>query len=290
MVKRLILCDCMKSQTVDAKQISEHCDVECSRLYTNLCGSQIADAAKEIQSGDAIVACLQEQAVFEELAEEIDAPVPGFIDLRDRAGWSDDPKNSGPKMAALINDALLPLPPVKMLDIQSHGRCLILGANEMALDAAEQLAEMLSVTVLLSDTDDLPINRRFDVVSGRLKNVNGSLGEFNVAIDALRQLIPGGRSGFGLGEPRDGGRTDCDIILDLTGGTSMFPPLTLGTDICAPTHGTRKRSAKRSWLPRNWWAGSRSRFMSRMITICAPIRGPKLSAVPPASTIAVLPR
>lgn len=222
MSKRLILCDCLGSQSIDAKLVSEHCDVACSRVYTNLCGREISQAAGEIQKGDAIVACLQEQAVFEELAEEIAAPVPAMLDLRDRAGWSDDAAESGPKMAALINDALLPVPPLRMLDIQSAGRCLILGASDVVLDAAAQLAETLSVTVLLSDTPDMLGARRFDVAAGKVRTLAGSLGAFSVKIDALRQLNPAGRGALTFAAPRDGGRSECDIILDLSGATPLF--------------------------------------------------------------------
>jgi ferredoxin len=222
MPKHLILCDCLKSQSIDAKLVSEQCGVECSRVYTNLCGAEIAQAAKEIQNGDVIIACLQEQAVFEELAEETKAPVPAFLDIRDRAGWSDEGTSPGPKMAALINDALLPSPPVKMLDIQSDGRCLILGASDVVLDAADRLSEVLSVTALLCDTPDMLSTRHFDVVKGRVRKATGSLGAFAVEIDGLCQLITGGRGGLSLGEPRKGGRTDCDIIIDLSGGISLF--------------------------------------------------------------------
>jgi ferredoxin len=222
MSKRLILCDCAASQPIDDKSISRACDVTCSRVYTTLCTDQIAEAAREIAKGEAIVACLQEQATLTDLAEETGAPVPQFVDLRDRAGWSENGAETGPKMAALINDALLESAPVKMLEIQSSGVCLILGTGDTALEAAAQLAESLSVTVLVEQAPDMFASRHFDVISGQVGQVAGSLGNFTVQIDALRQVMPGGRGGLKMGEPRDGGHSACDIILDLSGAPALF--------------------------------------------------------------------
>lgn len=222
MSKRLILCDCLKSQAIDAKLVSQQCDVSCSRVFSDLCGSQIDQAAKEIAAGDAIVACLQEQTVFAELAEEIDAPQPMFLDLRDRAGWSDDAGQTGAKMAALINESLLTAPPVKMVDIQSSGRCLVIGPGDLATEAAEQLAEILTVTLLLPDPPEMLSGRQFDVACGQVVNASGSLGGFDLRIDGLRQMVPGGRGALSFGAARDGGRTECDVILDLSGSSRLF--------------------------------------------------------------------
>ncbi len=218
MAKRLILCDCLGSQEIDAARLSTATGLKCSRVYSALCGDELEQAAAEIGKGDALVACLQEAPLFTELAEELGVATPAFVDLRDRAGWSDEGGRAGPKMAALVAEALLDSPVQKTFDITSQGRCLILGPEALALDAAAQLADQLAVTVLLdSPPQDPPLDRRFDVVLGTLKRASGSLGAFTVEIDALRQLIPGGRSP-GFSAPRDGGRSDCDIILDLSGG------------------------------------------------------------------------
>ncbi len=223
MAKRLILCDCSGSQSIDKGTLSANCEMACSRVYSNLCTTQIDRAAAEITKGDAVIACLQEQQIFEELGAEIGAMPAGFIDIRNRAGWSDQGKNSGPKMAALVSDALLDIPATKSLDIYSEGRCLILGDAETALPAAVQLAEALSVTVLLSQPSDAPMDRSFDLVIGELKQASGSLGNFNVTINDLQQYSLGGRGAPVLGEPRNGGQTECDIILDLRGDTPLFP-------------------------------------------------------------------
>ncbi len=223
MGKRLILCDCSGSQPVDGKALENTCGLPCSRVYSTLCTTQIGEAAKEIAKGGAVIACLQERDLFEELADEIQAEMPAFIDIRDRAGWSDEAPKSTPKMAALIADSLLEKPAEKLFDVTSEGRCLILGSAETTLPVAEQLADILAVTILLEGVEDTPVDRRFDLVVGRLKTATGTLGDFHLKIDALQQLDPTGRGPFKMTPPRDGAETECDIILDLRGETPLFP-------------------------------------------------------------------
>ncbi|PWR04384.1 (4Fe-4S)-binding protein [Meridianimarinicoccus roseus] len=223
MTKRLVLCSCEGSQTIAADTVAAASGMRCSRVHSALCTTELSVAADVITAGDAIIACGQERARFEDLAAELGAEVPGFVDLRDRAGWSDENAAAGPKMAALAAEALLAAPDGKSLDVVSEGLCLIVGPGEVALDAAERLAGALSVTVLLTDGAEPPLDRGIDVITGRLKRVEGALGGFRVTIDALRQMAPGGRGGFGFGAPRDVGVSECDVLIDLTGGVPFVP-------------------------------------------------------------------
>ncbi|MEY8840388.1 (4Fe-4S)-binding protein, partial [Cribrihabitans sp. XS_ASV171] len=50
----------------------------------------------------------------------------------------------------------------------------------------------------------------------------GALGGFELRFDALQVVGPAGRGAFGWSEPRDGARSSCDILIDLSGGT---PPV-----------------------------------------------------------------
>ncbi|MCF6316684.1 MAG: 4Fe-4S binding protein [Marinosulfonomonas sp.] len=233
----LILCDCSGSQKLDRKLLESATGLKCSRVHTALCTQELGDAAALIKGGDAIIACLQERQVFEELAEELEVETPDFIDLRDRAGWSENGDQSAPKMAALVADARLSAPAIKLFDIQSAGQCLILGSETVALAAAAQLSEVLNVTVLLDQVDDLPIRRDFDVVVGRLRAVSGSLGRFEVKIDRLQMVEPGGRGAPQLSPARDGGHTECDLILDLRGETPLFHHKRDGYLRADPRHG-----------------------------------------------------
>ncbi|MDG2407255.1 MAG: 4Fe-4S binding protein [Paracoccaceae bacterium] len=223
MAKNLVLCDCLGSQEIDRAGLETVTGLRCSPVFKSLCTTQTKQAAAALEAGDAIICCGQEQRIFESLAAELDLPQPGLLDLRDRAGWSGDTTSKLPKMAALAAEAVLTAPQAKSMDVTSEGLCLILGATDVALAAASDLAEMLSVTVLLSDLEAQPEDRSYDVVHGRLKTALGSLGQFEIRIDALQQRQPGGRGQPKLTPPRDGSRTHCDILLDLTGGAPLFP-------------------------------------------------------------------
>lgn len=223
MAKSLILCDCMGTQTVDPEAIAGVCDVACSRVHTALCTTQIMSAAKLMEEGDTIIACQQERVRFEEFAEEIGVESPGFVDLRDRAGWSEQGADAAPKMAALVAEALLPATAVRSLDVVSEGICFIMGPGDVALPLAEQLADALTVTVLITDEVEPPVSRSFDAVGGRLRRVSGALGGFEILIDALQQIAPGGRGAFGWSAPQDGARSTCDLVIDVTGDVSMVP-------------------------------------------------------------------
>ena len=222
--RKLILCDCLGSQTVDPDKLQEATGIACSRVHTALCMEQSSLAAKAIEAGGAIIACQQERHFFEELAGELDAGIPEFVDIRDRAGWSLDDRSNAPKMAALIADAMLEAPATKVRDVESAGLCLILGDTEVALSAARQLRDALNVTVLLApgadagDGDD----RRFDIVHGTLAGAAGAFGGFEVSIEALQERIRGGRGAPQFTEPRARAKSTCDIILDLSGGQPLF--------------------------------------------------------------------
>ncbi|MBY6116467.1 4Fe-4S binding protein [Mameliella alba] len=223
MVKSLITCDCLDTQQIDSQALSDTTGLEVLPPCSALCTRQIDRAAAALERGDTIFCCSQESRVFEALAEEMGLPAPPVLDLRDRAGWSADTASAVPKMSALIAEGLLPAAPEKTVDVISEGLCLILGAPEIALPAAEQLAPHLGVTVLLPEGADVPDSRAFDVITGRLRQAQGALGQFKVTIDALRQVEPGGRGALTLTEPRDGGVSECDVILDLRGGPPLFP-------------------------------------------------------------------
>jgi ferredoxin len=195
----------------------------CTKVHTALCTTQLEQAGAALQGGDVVVACQQERAVFEELAAELDVAAPGFVDIRDRAGWSDHATDTAPKMAALLAEAVLPAAGAKTVDVTSDGLALIVGPGEVVLPLAEQLKDALSLTVLMTDDCDLPMGRDYDVIRGRLAHVSGALGGFSLRIDGLQQVIPGGRGAFGLTAPRDGAQSTCDVLIDVTGGVAMVP-------------------------------------------------------------------
>lgn len=222
MAKTLMLCDCNGSQTLDADAISKATDLKCSMVHNGLCTSGLDTLAQALPGGNLIIACAQESAVFTDLADELDAEAPQCIDIRDRAGWSSEGKSATPKIAALLAEAALPAPAVKIMDVESEGLCLIIGHSDVVLPVAEQLTAALDVSVLLTDTPEV-IPLGLDVLSGRIRKATGSLGRFEITVDALRILDPAGRGVRTFSAPRDGGKSECDVILDLTGDIPLFP-------------------------------------------------------------------
>ncbi|MGX9353209.1 4Fe-4S binding protein [Shimia sp. W99] len=223
MAKTLILCDCLGTNPLDSDALSQATGLPCSRVHTSLCQDQQQDAARALSDGDAIFCCGQETALFEEIADSLGVPYPAHLDLRDRAGWSVDTGSRIPKMTALVAEASLSIPAAKTVDVVSEGLCLILGAEEPALLAAEQLQTYLSVTVLLESDATAPFTRDYDVVQGRLKSVNGALGNFDVTIDGFCQMLPHGAGQWAFTSPKNGAKSKCDIILDLRGAPPLFP-------------------------------------------------------------------
>lgn len=223
MAKTLITCDCLGTQAIDTDALSNHTGQVVRRPCSALCTSQINLAAEALSDPEVVFCCTQETQTFTALAEEIGVAPPAMIDLRDRGGWTTDSASTIPKMSALISEAMLPPATEKSVDIISEGLCLILGSADVALEAAEQLKDHLGVTVLIEEAETLPDHRGFDVILGNLRKAQGALGQFDVVIDGLQQIVPGGRGTFTLTEPQNGGHSQCDIILDLRGSTPLFP-------------------------------------------------------------------
>ena len=223
MSKKILLCDCLGSQSIDADALEAATGLACSKVFTEACGSEIEGAADLISKGDVTVACQQQARLFSELAEEIECDDPAFVDIRDRAGWTDSDQNPHAKMAALIAEAALTPPSEKTLDVVSHGACLVLGSHEAAQRAAADLSRSLAVTLLAGSPENVERSQDFDVVAGQLSKASGTLGQFQVRIDQFQQPIAGGRGAVQWTAPKDGAISNCDIILDLRADTALFP-------------------------------------------------------------------
>lgn len=221
MSRPVLICSCLGSQRADGPALSEATGLSCSRTFDSLCDRQIDAASAAMAQGDIVIACGQEAPRFTALAAEIGATVPDFVDIRDRAGWTDD-ADATPKQAALLAEAMLPVPDARSLDVTSAGTCLILGRDAVAVGAAEALSDILGVTLLMPAGWEVERHPGFDTVTGRLVQATGSLGRFETRMDALRQLIPGGRGPATLTPPQDGARSECDLILDLRGDGPLF--------------------------------------------------------------------
>jgi ferredoxin len=220
---RVLLCDCEKTMRLDPARI-DGLDAN-TPLHTQLCRSQLAAFEKALATGEPlVVGCTQEAPLFDELAEEHGATQRiDYVNIRERAGWCAPGTDPHPKISALLAEARVTGEPASLRSIESDGVCLIYGKGQQALDAARALEGRLSVSLLLSDASDLvlPTVLEVPVHSGRIRTVSGSLGAFSVTVDAYAQILPSSRGAAQFAMPRDGAKSTCSLILDLSGETPL---------------------------------------------------------------------
>lgn len=198
-----------------------------SGIATQLCRAELRQFRAALQAGESlIVACTQESPVFEEQRGELraDAAVT-YVNIRETAGWSSEAPLATPKIAALIAAAAVPVPLMRALTLNSQGIALIYGRDERAIEAARQLSTRLDVTIMLDRPSDVPGQPLMDlpIVRGRIVSARGHFGAFELTIDDYALPVPSSRRELVFGAARNGAKSNCDIIIDLTGGTPLFP-------------------------------------------------------------------
>jgi ferredoxin len=212
---------------LDGDAIGRGCAGAKVESANHLCRAEIERfSVAASRGGDITVACTQEAPVFNEVAAENGGNAAlRFVNIRENAGWSKDAKAAGPKMAALLAAAEVPMPEVPLVALSSEGVILIYGRDEKAIEAAKILKDTLDVTVLLSKPVAVePLRKNeFPVAKGSVVSARGHLGAFELTVDdyALPAASSRDKLEFDLG--RDGAKSRCDLILDLTGGLPLFP-------------------------------------------------------------------
>lgn len=194
---------------------------------SELCRRQIARFEGLLEGDESLlVCCTQEAPLFLDIADESPFSTElRFVNIREKAGWSSEGQKAGPKMAALIAEALLTLDGPQTLSIESAGVVLVLGRDEVALEAAERLAGRLDVTLVLTGAERPFAPRIADVpiFHGGAIDAKGSFGDFTVTIADFAAADPSARGALAFGTPSaEPGTSRCDILLDLTGGTPLF--------------------------------------------------------------------
>ena len=222
---RLLVCSCEKTMPLDGAALEKGCGA--FTRADQLCGSQLDLVKAALADGTPLtIACTQESPLFTEVAADMGASAAlTFVNIRETAGWAKDATLAGPKMAALIAAAREEMPPVSLVTLQSEGVILIYGRDEVAIEAGRQLADTLDVTVMLSRPIDItpPRLRDFPVVKGHVRNARGHLGAFELTIDETALASPSSRERLVFGAATTGAASRCDIILDLSGYTPLFP-------------------------------------------------------------------
>ena len=171
--RRLLVCNCETTMPLDQDRLAKACRAAGAEgeltLNSQLCWAQLGNFEAAL-GGDLLVACTQEAPLFAEVAAEQKpeaeaGPSVAFTNIRETAGWSAEA--GGPaataKIAALLAEAALEIPPTPAVALKSGGVCLVYGRDERAVEAAKQLAGRLEVTVLLSAPGEIPPPRLMDV-------------------------------------------------------------------------------------------------------------------------------
>ena len=203
-------------------------------VATHLCRRQMEAFQDAAGIGDPLlVACTQEAPLFLETLGDMgpEAPDARFVNIREKAGWSDAAKdrksaaNVTAKMAALLAEAAMDLTPTRSVTMKSSGVLLVVGRDEAALEAARKLSGRLSVTCLLEKPGDVAPPAVVDVplFTGRITGAGGHLGAFKVSIADFRPAKASARGGLEWEGAGQAGTSECDLILDLRGGPAMFP-------------------------------------------------------------------
>jgi ferredoxin len=191
-----------------------------------LCGRELDRFRDAVTTRAPItVSCTLQAPLFEEVAAELGAEGRvAYVNIREHAGWSADALAAGPKMAALLAAGAEPLPQTSMVSLESQGVALVYGRDDVAVEAAKRLADHLDVTVLLSRPAEVapPLRYDFPVFQGTIRNAKGHLGAFELKVDDYAQPAPSSRARLEFGVPRDGAASNCDLILDLSGGAPLF--------------------------------------------------------------------
>jgi ferredoxin len=224
------VCSCEDTMPIDGRAVARGCARAAGdemRGAEQLCGAQLDRFLAALgEARPVTVACTAQAPLFGQEAEEagFDRPL-SFVNIRETAGWSAEAKAAGPKMAALLAAAAVPMPATPLVPLKSEGVALVLGRDEAALRAGERLSATLDVTVLLTGAEPVAPLRaaEFPVARGRAAGVTGWLGNFEVVVDGYAMPRPSSRAAYAWGPGRDGAKSRCDVILDLTGGTALFP-------------------------------------------------------------------
>ncbi len=226
--KRLLVCTCEGTMRLDGKALATACAADGPlEIHTQLCRSQLENFRAALGGDEPVtVACTQETPLFEETRADAapDTPVR-YVNIRERAGWSEEGARAVPKIAALLAEGAVEVEAARTVTLASEGVCLVYGKDEVALDAARQLAGRLDVALLLTGAEEVapPLVSEIPLFKGRISVATGHLGAFEIVVDDYAPLVVSSRASLVFGIPRGGAKSACDLILDLSGEEPLFP-------------------------------------------------------------------
>ncbi len=113
--RNVLVCNCQKTMAIDGNALAKAVGSDTCQVAEHLCRRELPlfqDAVQQSaeESSALLVACTQEAPLFRETLDELAGEPPEifFVNIRERANWSDDGRNSSSsnninaKMAALL--------------------------------------------------------------------------------------------------------------------------------------------------------------------------------------------
>lgn len=216
-----LICSCEGTMTLLPEALGAE-----GKPASQLCRAQLGNFRAALgEFASVTVACTQEAPLFAEVAQEENfSGSLRFANIRETAGWSEEGAQAAPKMAALLAMAEVEASVFEVVTLESHGVALVLGRDEVALEAARALSDLLDITVLLQPGAEVapPRQTTWPVLQGRIAQATGHLGAFELTVNAYAAPAPSSRARLEFGPARDGAVSRCDLVIDLTGGRALF--------------------------------------------------------------------
>jgi ferredoxin len=224
--RKILICSCEDTMPLDGAAVRRVCKGAEVIEGRQFCRAELERFRRAAAGGEPVtVACTQEAPVFSEAAgETASVGELTFVNIRETAGWSKDAQAAGPKMAALLA-AAEPPPEISYVSLSSEGVTLLYGSDERVIEAAQLLKDHLDLTVLIKQPGEVSPLRvtEYPLVQGTIRSAKGHFGAFEVTIDDYAQASPSSRNELKFGPTRNDVVTRCDLLIDLSGGPSLFP-------------------------------------------------------------------
>ncbi len=225
--RTIFVCSCEKTMPLNTEALERGLRGAKVETANHLCRAELDRFRTALATGAPLtVGCTQEAPLFSEIAGETASATPlVFANVRETAGWSKDAAAAGPKMAALLAMAAEPLPETPLLPLSSEGVVLVYGRDERTIEAASLVKDKLDVTVLLTKPGDIAPRRvsEFPVVKGTIHSAKGHLGAFELTVDDYAAPLPSSRDKLAWAAAKNGATSNCDLIIDFSGGAPLFP-------------------------------------------------------------------
>jgi ferredoxin len=223
----IVLCTCESTMPVDTDAVRLGCRGAKVETADQLCRAELERFRAAVAAGVPLtIGCTQEAPLFAQVARETNEQEThlSFVNVREAAGWSSQAADAGPKMAALIAASVEPMPEVSFVTLASDGVIMVYGRDAQAIEAARLLKDHLDVTVMITKPAPLMPSRvnEFPVVKGTIRSARGHLGAFKIVVDDFATAAPSSRGATAFEPGRDGAKSQCDIILDVSGGAPLF--------------------------------------------------------------------